>query len=162
MIRSGWQTRVVVPAVLMATFFLVGCPKRPTTGVPGPSGAANPPSPQEFRTIEALKDIHFDFDRYEIRSSDAKILVENAKWLKANPNSQILIEGDCDERGTNEYNLALGDRRAKSTASYLASQGVPPSRMTTISYGKERSLCSDHNEECWAKNRRAHFGAKGQ
>ncbi len=165
MIRHRWQTGVVVPAVLMVALLLVGCPKQPTSmGVPSPSGgiAASPPGPQEFRAIEALKDIHFDFDQYGIRPADAKILVESAKWLKANPNSLILIEGDCDERGTAEYNLALGDRRAKSAANYLAAQGVPVSRMTTITYGKERPLCTEHNEECWAKNRRGHFGVKAR
>ncbi len=165
MMRCRWQTGVVVPAVLLVALLLVGCPKQPTpTGVPSPSGgiAANPPAPQEFRAIEALKDIHFDFDRYDIRPADAKVLVENAKWLKANPNSLVLIEGDCDERGTSEYNLALGDRRAKSTVHYLATQGVQPSRMTTITYGKERPLCTEHSEECWAKNRRAHLRVKAK
>ena len=160
-----WQTGVVVPAVLMVALLLMGCPKQPTgTGVSSPSGgiAASQPAPQEFRAVEALKDVHFEFDQYDIRPAEAKILVENARWLKANPNSLILIEGACDERGTGEYNLALGDRRAKSTVHYLAAQGVQPSRMTTLSYGKERPVCTDHTEECWAKNRRAHFRVKAQ
>jgi peptidoglycan-associated lipoprotein len=109
-----------------------------------------------------LKDIHFDFDRYDIRPGDARILDENAKWMKANPNHLILIEGQCDERGTNEYNLALGERRAKATLNYLVAQGIAARRMTLISYGEERPLCAEKNEECWAKNRRADFLVKAQ
>jgi len=107
-----------------------------------------------------LNDIHFDFDKYDIRSADTKILDANAAWLKTNANHLVLIEGHCDQRGTNEYNLALGERRAKSTMNYLVSQGVQASRITIISYGEERPLCTEANETCWAKNRRAHFLVK--
>ncbi|HEU4371380.1 MAG TPA: peptidoglycan-associated lipoprotein Pal [Methylomirabilota bacterium] len=113
-----------------------------------------------FVPVPELKDIHFDFDKYDIRPVDAKVLDSNATWLKSNPNHLILIEGHCDERGTNEYNLALGERRAKSTMNYLVSQGVQASRITIISYGEERPACAQKNEECWAKNRRAHFLVK--
>ena len=109
-----------------------------------------------------LKEIHFDFDKYNIRPGDAKILDANAAWLKSNANNLVLIEGHCDERGTAEYNLALGERRAKSTMNYLVAQGVQASRVTIISYGKERPLCTEHNEACWAKNRRANFLTKAQ
>src|SRR5258705_12792330 len=118
------------------------------------------PAPSEFAAIADLKDISFDFDKYDIRPSDAKTLDGNAGWLKSNPNHLVLIEGHCDERGTNEYNLALGERRAKSTMNYLVSQGVQASRITIISYGEERPTCSQKTEECWAKNRRAHFLVK--
>ncbi len=104
-----------------------------------------------------LKDIHFDFDRYNIRPGDAEILKENADILKKFPNLKIQIEGHCDERGTNEYNLALGERRANSAKNYLISLGISPDRISTISYGEERPLDPGHNEEAWAKNRRAHF-----
>ena len=107
-----------------------------------------------------LNDIHFDFDKYDIRPGDAKILDANAAWLKSNSGNLVLIEGHCDERGTNEYNLALGERRAKSTMNYLVSQGVQASRITIISYGEERPTCTQHNEECWSKNRRAQFLVK--
>jgi len=107
-----------------------------------------------------LKDVFFDFDKYDIRPSDAKVLDSNATWLKSNANHLVLIEGHCDERGTNEYNLALGERRAKSTMNYLVSQGVQASRITIISYGEERPACTEKTEECWAKNRRAHFLVK--
>ena len=109
-----------------------------------------------------LKEIHFDFDKYNIRPGDAKILDANAAWLKSNSSNLVLIEGHCDERGTAEYNLALGERRAKSTMNYLVAQGVQASRITIISYGKERPLCTDHNEACWSKNRRSNFLTKAQ
>jgi peptidoglycan-associated lipoprotein len=103
-----------------------------------------------------LKDIQFDFDKYDIRPTDAGILKENAALLVKFPNVKIQIEGHCDERGTVEYNLALGERRANSAKRYLISLGIPEKRISTISYGKERPSDPGHNEEAWAKNRRAH------
>ena len=103
-----------------------------------------------------LKDIHFDFDEYDIRPGDVEILKENAALLKKYTNVKIQIEGHCDERGTIEYNLALGERRANNTKQYLISLGVSSDRISTISYGKERPSDPGHNEEAWAKNRRAH------
>jgi len=126
----------------------------------GGGGTTARPDVKEFAAIADLKDIHFDFDKYDIRPGDAKTLDGNAGWLKSNPNHLVLIEGHCDERGTNEYNLALGERRAKSTMNYLVSQGVQASRITIISYGEERPVCSQKTEECWAQNRRAHFLVK--
>jgi len=133
-----------------------------------PSGAAATPAPtttarpavQDFAAVADLTDVFFDFDKYDIRPNDAKTLDTNANWLKSNPNHLVLIEGHCDERGTNEYNLALGERRAKSTMNYLVSQGVQANRITIISYGEERPQCTEHTESCWAKNRRAHFLVK--
>jgi peptidoglycan-associated lipoprotein len=104
-----------------------------------------------------LKDIHFDFDKYNIRPEDAGILKENATWLMKYPKMKIQIEGHCDERGTFEYNLALGERRANSTRTYLVSIGIAADRISTISYGEERPLDPGHDEEAWAKNRRSHF-----
>jgi peptidoglycan-associated lipoprotein len=104
-----------------------------------------------------LKDIHFDFDKYDIRPGDAEILKGNAALLMKYPTVKIQIEGHCDERGTIEYNLALGERRASSAKNYLLSLGLSASRISTISYGKEKPLDPGHNEEAWAKNRRAHF-----
>jgi peptidoglycan-associated lipoprotein len=118
------------------------------------------PSPKEFVEAPALRNIHFDFDRYEIRPGDAKILDEIASWLKANAAVLLLIEGHCDERGTNEYNLALGERRAVATREYLVTLGVAASRISTISYGEERPVCLERDEACWAQNRRAHFLVK--
>ncbi|MBS3919441.1 MAG: peptidoglycan-associated lipoprotein Pal [Deltaproteobacteria bacterium] len=104
-----------------------------------------------------LKPIFFDFDRYDIRPADAEILKGNSALLKKFPNVKIQIEGHCDERGTNEYNLALGERRANSTKKYLTSLGIAADRVSTISYGEEKPFDPAHNEEAWAKNRRAHF-----
>ena len=133
----------------------------PSSGGAGTSTAATRPAVSEFAANPNLKDIYFDFDKYDIRPGDAKILDSNATWLKSN-NDLVLIEGHCDERGTNEYNLALGERRAKATMNYLVSQGVQTNRITIISYGEERPLCTEHNEACWAKNRRAHFLSKAR
>ena len=141
-------------------------PPSTTTPTPTPAPSAQapttPPKPSEFTANPNLNDIHFDFDKYNIRPGDAKILDANATWLKSNPGNLILIEGHCDERGTNEYNLALGERRAKSTMNYLVAQGVQASRITIISYGKERPVCPEHNEACWSQNRRSHFLTKAQ
>jgi peptidoglycan-associated lipoprotein len=104
-----------------------------------------------------LKDIRFDYDKYDIRREDEGNLKENAAFLKKNPNMKVQVEGHCDERGTVEYNLALGERRANSTKRYLVSLGISADRISTISFGKERPLDPGHNEEAWAKNRRAHI-----
>ncbi|MFQ5827953.1 MAG: peptidoglycan-associated lipoprotein Pal, partial [Candidatus Methylomirabilia bacterium] len=130
----------------------------------GPDGARGTrgPSPHEFTSIPDVNDVHFAFDRYDIRPGDALVLDANARWIKANPNHLILVEGHADERGTNEYNLALGERRAKSAMSYLIAQGVPADSFRMISYGEERPACTDKNEGCWAQNRRGHFRVKAQ
>jgi peptidoglycan-associated lipoprotein len=189
--RRGSALLLAVPVIALS-LFLVGCPKRPATtaasapaptGSPTPSAAApsttpspsmtpspvapstasptSPPAPSEFRATDNLKDVFFDFDKYDIRPTDAKMLDTNAAWLKSNDNL-VLIEGHCDERGTNEYNLALGERRAKAAMNYLVAQGVQASRITIISYGKERPTCTEHSESCWAQNRRAHFLVKAR
>jgi peptidoglycan-associated lipoprotein len=132
----------------------------PATAAPQTPSSTARPSPKEFVSIPELKDIHFDFDKYDIRPGDARTLDANAAWLKSNADQLVLIEGHCDERGTNEYNLALGERRAKATMNYLVSQGVQANRVTIISYGEERPVCTEHNEACWSKNRRAHFLVK--
>ena len=118
------------------------------------------PAPSEFTAVRELADIHFDFDKYEIRFEDATILDRNAQWLKANGKDLVLIEGHCDERGTAAYNVALGDRRAKAALDYLVAHGIAAQRITIVSYGEERPVCTEHTEACWAKNRRAHFLVK--
>ena len=127
--------------------------------VPADRGTARP-APSEFMDVAALKEIHFDFDKYDVRKGDAEILDGNADWLKSHADHLVLIEGHCDERGTNEYNTVLGERRAKSTMDYLVSRGVQSTRISIVSYGEERPVCSEHNEGCWSNNRRAHFLAK--
>jgi peptidoglycan-associated lipoprotein len=118
------------------------------------------PAPRDYVTNPALKDINFDFDKYAIRPADAKILDANAAWLKGNARQLLLIEGHCDARGTEEYNLALGERRAKAAMNYLVAQGIQAARISIVSYGGQRPLCREQNETCWARNRRARFLVK--
>ena len=184
-------TALVVQGLLL-TSLAAGCAMTPatsTTAAPAPSGTATAtpdgsrlsssqggggtrqaasvgsttrPRIEGFRIAESLSDIHFDFDKYELTADSMKTLDTHAEWLKANPKHLVLIEGHCDERGTDAYNVALGERRAKATQNYLAAHGVRTARITVISYGEERPQCSEHSEECWAKNRRAHFMIKAQ
>ena len=132
--------------------------KKPTGGELEKSLVAKKESGIEGEVFESklLKDIHFDFDKYDIRRADEEILKENAVFLKKNPKMKIQIEGHCDERGTVEYNLALGERRANNTKKFLVSLGIPSDRISAISYGKERPFDKGHHEEAWARNRRAH------
>ena len=112
---------------------------------------------EELNKAGFLQRIHFDFDRYYIRDDMKPILEKNAEWLKKHPTVKILIEGHCDERGTEEYNLVLGEKRAKAAANYLISLGISPDRIKIVSYGKSRPLDPRHCEEAWYKNRRAEF-----
>jgi peptidoglycan-associated lipoprotein len=112
---------------------------------------------QELNQRGYLQDAFFDYDKYELRDDARSALATDAEWLKKFSTMQILIEGHCDERGTNEYNLALGERRANAAKDYLASLGVDAARVKTVSYGKERPVCTEATESCWAKNRRAHL-----
>ena len=148
-------------------------PSGPSTAQPGGGATATPtpapapastarPAVKGFEAVPELQDVYFDFDKYDIRPADTRTLDANAAWLKSNPGHLVLIEGHADERGTNEYNLALGERRAKSTMNYLVSQGVQANRITIISYGEERPTCTERSEGCWAKNRRSHFLVKSQ
>lgn len=109
-----------------------------------------------------FKDMHFDFDKYDVKDEYKSELKAIASWITKNSGAKLSIEGHCDERGTNEYNLALGDRRAKAVKDYLVSLGVPSAKVDTISYGEEKPLCTEHTEDCWAKNRRAHFVVLGK
>jgi peptidoglycan-associated lipoprotein len=140
-------------------------PSRPETAVPPPPATA----PQDVGTTELpgdvadinkrgyLRDAFFDYDKADLRDDARAALAADAEWLKKFTRVQFLIEGHCDERGTSEYNLALGDRRANAAKEYLASLGVDASRIKTVSYGKERPFCTESTESCWQQNRRAHF-----
>ena len=112
---------------------------------------------QSFGESSELKDIHFKYDKYDLDNNSRAILKGNADYLKHNPSLQIEVHGHCDERGTNNYNIALGERRAHSTKTYLVSQGVNSKRVRVISFGEEKPFCLDSNETCWYQNRRAHF-----
>jgi len=104
-----------------------------------------------------LKEVYFDFDRYDLKPEARATLKANAGWLKANPSARVEVEGHCDERGTNEYNLALGAKRAQAARDYLVSLGIAAGRLSTVSYGEEVPVCKEQTEDCWQKNRRARF-----
>ena len=106
------------------------------------------------------EDILFEFDQFVLSDSAKAVLNKKAKWLKDHPNSKALIEGHCDERGSTEYNLALGQKRAEAAMQYILALGISPSRVSTISFGKEKPADPGHDEAAWAKNRRAHFVLK--
>jgi peptidoglycan-associated lipoprotein len=171
----------IIGLLLVITLISVGChkaPKQDTQVRPTPTQPVVPeyiPAPEpptwepqkrreprdidvivsESRTI--LQDVNFDYDKYDLKGDSKRILVQIAEWLMSNPEIKITIEGHCDERGSNEYNLALGERRAKSCESYLIALGIDSSRLSSISYGEERPLDPGHDEIAWAKNRRCHF-----
>jgi peptidoglycan-associated lipoprotein len=159
----GCQSRPTVQRVSLSSESQSTVSATPGTEVPDANalsfGSSVPP-PEQFVEVPRLRDIHFEYDAHDIRPEDASVLEENAAWMKANPGALVLIEGHTDERGTSEYNLGLGDLRASAAVRYLLAQGVPAARMVAISYGKERPLCAEHTEACWAQNRRAHFLAK--
>ena len=120
---------------------------------------APPPTPAPAATPfeQAVHDAYFDYDKADIRSDSREALAQTAEYLKANPSIRITIEGHCDERGSTEYNLGLGDRRSAAVREYLVSLGVSADRMNTVSFGKEKPFCLEHNETCWQQNRRGHF-----
>ncbi|HET9177133.1 MAG TPA: peptidoglycan-associated lipoprotein Pal [Terriglobia bacterium] len=123
-----------------------------------------PPPPQEQPAVseaslfeQNIKDAYFDYNKSDIRSDAQQALTADADFLKSHPSISFTIEGHCDERGSEEYNLGLGDRRANAAKSFLVNLGIPASRITTISYGKDRPFCTESNEACWQQNRRAHL-----
>jgi peptidoglycan-associated lipoprotein len=122
---------------------------------PPPPEAPKPSFDQIF--LEKVKDAFFDYDSAEIRGDARAVLQNDADFLKAYPQARVTIEGHCDERGSTEYNLALGDRRANAVKEYLVTLGVPAGQLTTTSYGKEKPFCTESNEACWQQNRRGHF-----
>lgn len=155
-----------VAVLIGMSFAYIGCAKKQTVkaeeAVTKPEAApqkaeAAPQAALAEDVQKLLQPIHFDFDKYNIRSEDAAILKENAKVLKDHPDVRVKIEGNCDERGSVEYNLALGERRAKAAQKYLVTLGIGKERLSTISYGKERPIDPGHDEEAWAKNRRDDF-----
>ncbi|MBI2986285.1 MAG: peptidoglycan-associated lipoprotein Pal [Deltaproteobacteria bacterium] len=139
-------------------------PPQPTARESAPAGRAAP-SPSSLEAARRgttpapspLNDIYFDFDKYDLKTEARGTLKANAGWLKANPAARVEIEGHCDERGTNEYNLALGAKRAQAAKDYLVTLGISKERLSTISYGEELPVCKEQNEGCWQKNRRARF-----
>ena len=127
---------------------------------PPPSNQGNETEAQLFSS--SMKDVFFDYDSYDVSQQYQQVLQADARFLQQHPNIKFTIEGHCDERGSTEYNLALGDNRANSTKQALVSLGIPANRIRTISYGKEKPFCTESTESCWAQNRRAHFVYQGQ
>lgn len=127
-----------------------------TTGAPAVSQEGDQKLRMAMQAFES-ENIYFDFDKSDIKPEARVILDKKADWLRSNASYRVSIEGHCDERGTNEYNLALGERRAKAAVKYLVAQGVAADRLSTISYGEERPACREKTESCWAKNRRDEF-----
>ncbi len=165
--------------VLLSVFALWGCPKKsevstapetPKETAPAaePAPSKEPvqkPSPTESMEEAAAREaaaaaaagmhpIYFDFDQSVIRNDARDVLKANAEWLKSHPNAKVRIEGNCDERGAKEYNQALGQRRAASAKKYLVDLGISAKRISLVSYGKEKPICSESTEGCWQKNRR--------
>lgn len=128
-------------------------PAQSSEAAPVQSSSIVPGSAEDLR-VNVGDTVHFDYDKYEIMDADKAVLQRQAAWLGKYPQIRVTIDGHCDERGTREYNLALGARRANAVKEYLVSLGVAAGRLETISYGKERPMCTDSNESCYAQNRR--------
>jgi peptidoglycan-associated lipoprotein len=181
------RTVLVVLALAAATAFTACAKKAPPAPPPPPPVApeAPPPAPppppkpevapvvDEYARLKAMSaedieksgllgEVYFDFDKSDIREPDRATLTKNADALKRFDFLRVTVEGHCDERGTVDYNLALGERRAKAAYDYLVSLGVPADRLKTVSYGKEVPVCTQSNEDCWQRNRRAHFTVTGK
>lgn len=162
------KASILLVGLLVLLLFSFCAKKPPVVEEPTPPVVTEPEEPvspevpkeeviKKEITQEDLQPIHFDFDRYALRPGDREILNRNAQVLKEYSTTKIRIEGNCDERGTVEYNLALGEKRARAAQDYLINLGIDASRISIISYGKERPKYPGHNEEVWAKNRRDDF-----
>ena len=163
------QKKFLVSAMFFLAIFCLAITTscaRKTSNIPKMAMSGMQPSDEECKKAKAappeapkdvLVDIYFEFDSSALTSQAEAALKINTKWLENNPGAKVTVEGHCDERGTNEYNLALGDRRAQSTKKYLLDMGIKESRISTISYGEEKPADPGHDEAAWAKNRRAHF-----
>jgi peptidoglycan-associated lipoprotein len=164
--------------IFLAVVTLAGCSKTATSEKPQTSPSSSQPSAksetakpsskdstslEQLREGQAstgsgpLKEIYFDYDKYDLSGEARETLKANAAWLKSNASERVEIEGHCDERGTNEYNLALGAKRAQAAKDFLVTLGIPAQRLSTISYGKELPVCRESTEDCWQKNRRDRF-----
>ena len=166
--KKKWMYCAVLFAIA-GLMFTVSCQKKLVDATPEPVVQEEPkeevvekeevvvaPEPK-IPDIVMQEDIYFEFDKSILTPAAQDNLMQKAEWLRENPDAMVTIEGHCDERGTNEYNLALGDRRAESAKAFLVDLGIDVSRLTTISYGEERPVDPRQNEEAWAKNRRGHF-----
>ena len=166
--RGGWLI-----SILLLSLGLIGCPKQtPPSMSYGPSTGAGESGMDESAIGEGeriqervqqggeggpLQDVFFSYDSFELSEEARQTLQANTDWLQNNTEVKVEIEGHCDERGTAEYNLALGAKRARAAQDYLITLGVPAERLSVISYGEELPQCTDSNESCWQRNRRGHF-----
>jgi len=150
-------------AAAAIAIFVVGCAKEPPPPAPAPAPMAAPapapmskiiPGSAEDLRVNVGDTVHFDFNAYSVLDADKATLQRQAAWLAKFPAIKVTVEGNADERGTREYNLALGARRANAVKEYLVSLGVSSARVDTVSYGKEKPICSESTESCWAQNRR--------
>lgn len=172
-LRKATTTCVLVALVMLTT----ACPRRGSKpddgtfdragrdgmserGLSGSLARAQRGLPPEEDGI--LRDVHFDYDGFELAGEARRVIDANVAWLRENEGAKVELEGHCDDRGTIEYNLALGARRAKAVKDYLLMGGIAPDRLATISYGEELPVCQDQSEACWARNRRVHFVVLGQ
>lgn len=168
-----WFRELTIPVMIILTLVLSGCccPKKstlPTTTVAQTSEVKEeaPPATEaigseylenQAKEAGALKIVYFDFDKSNLTPLSKEKLDKTSDWLSKNPDANLRVEGHCDERGTSEYNLALGERRANSAKKYLVNLGIAPEKISTISYGEEKSADPGHNEDAWSKNRRDEF-----
>jgi peptidoglycan-associated lipoprotein len=175
--RGGWVSngsmfaKAITIMSVVAVLTVVGCSKKPK-----PVGTENPTASQLGENSSGgsdqtdkdwingtigkggpLSDIHFGYNDYTVQDQDGPVLRSNASWLQAHPQARVQVQGFCDERGSEEYNIALGAKRAEAGKDYLQTLGISSDRMSTISYGKELPLCTEHDESCWSQNRRDHF-----
>lgn len=174
--RGGWVISSstiarAVAVVSLGAMLVMGCSSKKATGVNGADSTSGigtsgvgGTGTQGFDSGSLgknekgpLSDIHFAYNEYTIEPQDGSVLRSNATWLQTNAQSRVQVEGHCDERGSEEYNIALGAKRAQAAKDYLVTLGIASSRISTISYGKELPACQDHDESCWSQNRRDHF-----
>lgn len=171
MSRMSVRLTLVAAGLVATSFVISGCSKKEAAARPEPvvekpeQPPTPPPAPPEPKVDpnvwkSEVKDVFFDFDKYELRADSRALLQENARALKEHPDAMMVLGGHCDERGTEDYNLALGQRRADAVKSYLTDLGVDGSRLQTISYGEEKPFAMGHDEAAWAQNRRVHFTFK--
>jgi peptidoglycan-associated lipoprotein len=168
---TRWDRPALAVALVAMAAVLQACPKKPDTEttydetrtgmeegtVPGSSLDQFKRGTLGSAQQGPLQDVHFAYDSYELSDNARELLRMNADWLRENPEAKVEVEGHTDSRGTVEYNLALGAKRATAARDYLVSLGIASERITTISYGKELPICHEETESCWAENRRAHF-----
>jgi peptidoglycan-associated lipoprotein len=174
---SGWRTAALT-TIMITALALAGCSSQKAGGAGaegqqgqngsgvnegGLNGSGGSSLAQFGKTGTVggeggpLSDIYFDYNDFTVREQDGAILKTNADWLQKNANTRVQIEGHCDDRGSEEYNIALGAKRAQAAKDYLETLGIGPDRLSTISYGKELPQCTEQSEDCWQKNRRDHF-----